>query len=82
MVWIFVRKSRTCQTLGSHQIWVFRRRLEQLASQEARREHKEASMHALEVRVPPEEDLDAMEACSNRTDISDPVWTIRVTASE
>jgi hypothetical protein len=82
MVWIFAHKSRTRRTLGSHQIWVFRNRLEQLAGQEARREHKEASAHALEVRAPPEEDLDAIEACSNRTDDADPVWTIRVTTSE
>jgi hypothetical protein len=44
-----------------------------MAGQEARREHKEASAHALEVRAPPEEDLDAIEACSNRTDDADPV---------
>jgi hypothetical protein len=35
--------------------------------------HKEASVHALEVRAPPEEDLDAVGACSNRIDIADPV---------
>jgi hypothetical protein len=72
MVWIFARKSRTRWTLGSHEIWVSRRRLEQLAGQEARREHKEASTHALEVRAPSEEDLDAVEARSNRTDAADP----------
>jgi hypothetical protein len=82
MVWIFARKSRTRRTLGSHQIRVFRRRLEQLVGQEARREHKEASAHALEVRAPPEEDLNAVEARSNHTDATDPVWTIHVTASE
>jgi hypothetical protein len=71
MVWIFARKSRTRQTLGSHQIRVFRRRLEQFTGQEARREHKEASVHTLEVRAPSEEDLDAVEACSNRTDVAD-----------
>jgi hypothetical protein len=73
MVWIFAHKSRTCRTLGSHQIRVFHRRLRQLAGQEAIREHKEASAHALEVRALPEEDLNAVEACSNRTDIADPV---------
>jgi hypothetical protein len=82
MVWIFVHKSWTRRTLGSHQIWVFHHCLEQLAGQEPRREHKEALAHAVEVRAPPEEDLDAVEACSNRTDIADPVWTIRVTPSE
>jgi hypothetical protein len=45
MVWIFARRSRT------HQIRVFHRRFEQLAGQEARREHKEASAHALEARA-------------------------------
>jgi hypothetical protein len=81
-MWIFTYKSRTRRTLGSHQIWVFRHHLEQLARQEARREHKEASAHALEVRAPPEEDLDAVETCSNHTDVADPVWTICVTPSE
>jgi hypothetical protein len=47
--------------------------LDQLAKQEARREHKEASTHALEVKAPPEEDLDAIETCSDRTDVADPV---------
>jgi hypothetical protein len=73
MVWIFARKSRTRRTLGSHQIRVFCRRLEQLARQEARREHKEALAHALEVRALPEEDLDTVEARSNHTEAADPV---------
>jgi hypothetical protein len=73
MVWIFAHKSRTHRTLGSHQIQFFHRRLEQLVGEEARREHKEASPHALEVKAPPEEDLDAVEACSNRTDVADPI---------
>jgi hypothetical protein len=73
MVWIFARKSRTRQTLGSHQIQVFCHRLEQLAGQEARRHHKEASAHALEVRVASEEDLNTVEARSNRTDAADHV---------
>jgi hypothetical protein len=47
--------------------------LEQLARQEARREHKEASVHALEVTALPEENLNAVEACSNCTDVVDPV---------
>jgi hypothetical protein len=42
---IFGRKSRTRQTLSSHQIWVFRRRSEQLVGQEARRSLKEALVH-------------------------------------
>jgi hypothetical protein len=82
MVWIFAHKSRTRQTLGSHQIWVLCHRLEQLAGQEAWREHKEASAHALEVTALPEENLNAVEARSNCTDVVDPVWTIRVAASE
>jgi hypothetical protein len=82
MLWIFARKSRTRWTLGSHQIWIFHRRLEKLAGQEAKREHKEASVHSLEVRAPSEEDLNAIEARLNHTDAADPVWTIRVTASE
>jgi hypothetical protein len=73
MVWIFARKSRTRRTLGSHQIRVFHRHLEQLVGQEARRGHKEASAHALEVRALPEEDLNAVEAHSNHTDAADPV---------
>jgi hypothetical protein len=73
MLWIFARKLRTRRTLGSHQIRVVCRRLEQLAKQEARREHKEASAHTLEVRAPSEEDLDAVEARWNRTDAADPV---------
>jgi hypothetical protein len=73
MLWIFARKLRTRRTLGSHQIRVVCRRLEQLAKQEARREHKEASAHTLEVRAPSEEDLDAVEARLNRTDAADPV---------
>jgi hypothetical protein len=73
MVWIFTRKSRSRRTLGSHQIRVFHRRLEQLAGQEPRREHKEASVHSLEVSALPKEDLDAIEACSNCTDVADPV---------
>jgi hypothetical protein len=44
-----------------------------LVGEEARREHKEASPHALEVKAPPEEDLDAVEAYSNHTDVADPV---------
>jgi hypothetical protein len=73
MVWILARKSRTCGTLSNHQIRVFHRRLEQLARQEARREHKEASEHALEVRAPPKEDLDTVEARSSHIDTADPV---------
>jgi HPt (histidine-containing phosphotransfer) domain-containing protein len=73
MVWIFARKSKTCRTLGSHQIRVFCRRLEQLAGQEARREHKEASAHALEVKAPSKEDRNVVEARSNHSDAADPV---------
>jgi hypothetical protein len=51
MVWIFGRKSRTHRTLGSHQIWVFHRRSEQLIGREARRELEEASAHALGVEA-------------------------------
>jgi hypothetical protein len=46
-VWIFGCKSRTRQTLGSHQIRVFRHRSEQLVVWEARREHNEALAHIL-----------------------------------
>jgi hypothetical protein len=60
MVWIFSRKSRTYRTLGSHQIHVFCRRLEQLARQESRREHQEASVHALEAGAPLEAVLTAI----------------------
>jgi hypothetical protein len=42
---IFGRNARTHQTLGSHQIWVFRHWSEQLVGWEARRELKEALAH-------------------------------------
>jgi hypothetical protein len=51
MVRIFGRKTRTRQTLGSHQIRVFRHRSEQLISQEARRELEEALAHILGVKA-------------------------------
>jgi hypothetical protein len=51
---IFGHKSRTHRTLGSHQIWVFRRRSEQLVGQEARRELKEALVHVLGAEASPE----------------------------
>jgi hypothetical protein len=51
---IFGRKSRTNRTLGSHQIWVFRRRSEQLVDREARRELKEALAHVLGAEASPE----------------------------
>jgi hypothetical protein len=41
-------------TLGSHQIWVFHRRSEQLVSQKARRELKEALAHILRAEPSPE----------------------------
>jgi hypothetical protein len=44
---IFGCKSRTCRTLGGHQIWVFHHRSEQLVGREARRELKEALAHVL-----------------------------------
>jgi hypothetical protein len=53
-VWIFSRKSRTSRTLGSHQIWVFRCRSEQLVSWEARRELEEALVHVLGAEASPE----------------------------
>jgi hypothetical protein len=51
---IFGHKSRTHRTLGSHQIWVFRRQSEQLVSREARRELKEALAHVLRAEASPE----------------------------
>jgi hypothetical protein len=56
-VWIFGRKSRTHRTLGSHQIWVFCRRSEQLIGREARRELEEASAHVLGAEASPEATL-------------------------
>jgi hypothetical protein len=44
-----------------------------LAGQEARREHKEASAHALEVKAPSKEDRNVVEARSNHSDAADPV---------
>jgi hypothetical protein len=54
IVRIFGRKSRTHRTLGSHQIWVFHRRSEQLIGREARRELEEASAHVLGAEASPE----------------------------
>jgi hypothetical protein len=51
---IFGRKTRTRQTLGSHQIWVSHHRSEQLVSREARRELKEALAHILRAKASPE----------------------------
>jgi hypothetical protein len=51
---IFGRKSGTYWTLGSHQVRVFRRRLEQLGGREARREIKEALAHVLGAEASPE----------------------------
>jgi hypothetical protein len=51
---IFSRKSRTHQTLGSHQIWVFHRRSEQLVGREARRELEKALVHVLGAEASPE----------------------------
>jgi hypothetical protein len=53
-VQIFGRKWRTRRTLGSHQIWVFRHRSEQLVGREARRELKEAFAHVLGAKASPE----------------------------
>jgi hypothetical protein len=53
-VWIFGRKSRTHQTLGSHQIWVIHRRSKQLVGREARRELEEALAHVLGAKASPE----------------------------
>jgi hypothetical protein len=52
-VQIFGRKTRTCRTLGSHQIRVFRRRSEQLVGREARRELNEALAHVLGAEASP-----------------------------
>jgi hypothetical protein len=54
---IFSHKSRTHQTLGSHQIRVFRRRSKQLVGREARRELKEALAHVLGAEASPETTL-------------------------
>jgi hypothetical protein len=51
---IFGRKSITRRTLGSHQIWVFRYRSEQLVGWEARRELEEALSHVLGAEASPE----------------------------
>jgi hypothetical protein len=51
---IFSRETRTRRTLGSHQIWVFRRRSEQLVGREARRELEEALAHVLGAEASPE----------------------------
>jgi hypothetical protein len=51
---IFDRKSRTCRTLGSHQIQVFRRQSGQLVGQKARMELEEALVHVLGAEASPE----------------------------
>jgi hypothetical protein len=51
---IFGRKSRTHQTLGSHQIQVFCCRSKKLVGQEARRELEEALAHVLGVEASPQ----------------------------
>jgi hypothetical protein len=81
MVWIFARMSRTHRTLGSHQICVFHRCLEQLAGQEARREHKEASAHALEAGAPPEAVLTITKHRLNRATITRSPSTVSFTIS-
>jgi hypothetical protein len=82
MVWILARKSRTRRTLGSHQIQVFHRRLEQLAEQEARREHKEALAHALEAEAPPEAVLTVTNRRSSCLLVDHFLWPVSVAASE
>jgi hypothetical protein len=82
MVWIFARKSRTCRTLGSHQIRVFARHLEQLAGQEARREHKEASVHALEAGAPPKAVLTVANRRSSCLPVDHFLWPVFAAASE
>jgi hypothetical protein len=61
---IFSCKSRTHQTLGSYQIWVFRRHSEQLIGREARRELEEASAHVLGVKASPNAALTAKHRSS------------------
>jgi hypothetical protein len=68
-VWIFGRKSRTHRTLGSHQIRVFHRWLEQLVGREARRELNEALAHVLGVEASPEAPLTVDKHRSSRLTI-------------
>jgi hypothetical protein len=82
MVWIFARKSRTRRTLDSHQIQVFRGRLEQLVKQEARREHKEASAHAPEAGAPPEDAFTAANRRPSCLPIDHFLWPIFAAVSE
>jgi hypothetical protein len=56
-VWIFGCKTTTHQTLGSHQIQVFRCRSEQLVGREARRELEEALAHVLGAEALPKATL-------------------------
>jgi hypothetical protein len=82
MVWIFARKSRTRRTLGSHQIQVFCHCLEQLAGQEARREHKEASTHTLEAGAPPKDAFIVANRRSSCLPIDHFLWPVSTAASE
>jgi hypothetical protein len=69
-VQIFRRKSRTHQTLGSHQIRVFHRRSEQLIGREARRELEEAPAHVLGAEASPEAALTITKCRPSRLTIA------------
>jgi hypothetical protein len=69
-VQIFDRKSRTCWTLGSHQIRDFCRRSEQLVGWEDIREFKEPSAHVLGAEASPEAALTIARHRSSRLTIA------------
>jgi hypothetical protein len=71
-VWIFSRNSRTCRTLGSHQIWVSRRRSEQLVGREAKKELEEALVHVLGAEASPEAALPIDKHRSSRLTVVKP----------
>jgi hypothetical protein len=60
MVWIFFPQVKNLPNPRKPPNSCFRRRLEQLARQESRREHQEASVHALEAGAPLEAVLTAI----------------------
>jgi hypothetical protein len=63
---IFGRNTRTHRAQGSHQIWVFHRRSEQLVGRDARRELEETLAHVLRPEASPEAALTVDKHRSSR----------------
>jgi hypothetical protein len=67
---IFGHKTRTRRSLGSHQIWVFRHRSEQLVGREARKELEESLVHVLGAEASPEAALTVNKHRSSRLTVA------------